>query len=272
MLQNPLDHAMVTKEQWETFSATDHDTWSLLFKRQMKLLENRAAPEVLAGLNELNINALKIPKFSEINAILKQKTGFTLIPVTGFIPEDLFFTLLANRKFPSTCFIRTRAQLDYLQEPDIFHDLFGHIPLLAHPVFADFMQAFGECGLNALQHNALKLAATLYWFTVEFGLINTNKGLRIYGAGITSSKTESIYSLESSTPARVKFHLSRLLKTNYHIDDLQRTYFVIESYEQLFDTVHHINWKEIQNHCALFPNIDQGMMLNAHEHFQAEAL
>lgn len=268
MLKNISHHPMVTKEPWENFSQHDHDTWRILFERQMQLLQNRAAPDVLSGLNELHINAEKIPKFSEIDAILAKKTGFSLVPVTGLIPDDLFFSLLANRQFPCTGFIRTRAQLDYLQEPDIFHDLFGHIPLLALPIFADFMQAFGECGLNAIQHDMLLFAAKLYWFTVEFGLIKTTSGLRIYGAGITSSKAESIYCLESLIPTRISFHLLRLLKTEYHIDDLQRTYFVIDHYEQLFQAIQHIRWDKLHEWLTLFPNIEQGIILNKAELFQ----
>jgi phenylalanine-4-hydroxylase len=188
-----LNHPMVTQEQWDHFTKTDHHIWKTLFERQSELLKGRAAPEIIQGLEKLEICNDQIPKFSEVNAILQKETGFSIIPVKGFIPEDLFFSFLAERKFPSTGFIRKMHQLDYLEEPDIFHDVFGHVPLLVNPIFADFMELFGQKGLEAMEAGMLELAARLYWFTVEFGLIHSKEGLRIYGAGILSSKGESVY-------------------------------------------------------------------------------
>jgi len=166
--------------------------------------------------------------------------------VKGFIPEDLFFKFLSERKFPTTCFIRRPDQLDYLEEPDIFHDVFGHVPLLINPIFADFMQEFGKKGLEAIDAGMLKFASALYWFTVEFGLIKSNNGLNIYGAGIISSGGESIYCLDSELPARVKFDALRTMKTEYHIDSFQKIYFVIESFQQLFETVRNLDWEAIR--------------------------
>lgn len=263
-----FNHPMVIHEQWENFTETDHHTWRTLFARQTQLLKNRAADEVITGIEKLIMDPDHIPKFSELNASLQKETGFSILPVTGLIPEDLFFQCLAERYFPSTCFIRKPEQLDYLEEPDIFHDIFGHIPLLANPIFADFMETFGKKGLEAMKLNMLPFAARLYWFTVEFGLIQTSHGLRIYGAGITSSQGESFYSLDSNTPIRIKFNLPRLMKTQYHTDTFQKTYFVIDSFQQLFDAIKQLNWHDVQNTCLFFPDIAQGIMINPEENVE----
>lgn len=260
-----LNHPMVTTEQWENFTETDHKTWNLLFERQSKLLTNRVSDEINQGIKKLAICNAQIPKFSELNSILGNETGFSVIPVKGLIPEDLFFRFLSERKFPSTCFIRKPDQLDYLEEPDIFHDVFGHVPLLVNPIFADFMQEFGVKGLEVIEHGMLQFAATLYWFTVEFGLIKNDNGLRIYGAGITSSKGESIYALNSKKPARIKFNARRIMKTKYHVDSFQKTYFAIESFDQLFDTLRKLDWNEVRDTCLLFPEIEEGIIINNEE-------
>ena len=165
---------------------------------------------------------------------LESLTGGRVVAVPGLVPDDVFFEHLANRRFPAGNFIRKPDQLDYIQEPDVFHDVFGHVPMLTDPVFADYMVAYGEGGLRSLRHASLKNLAALYWYTVEFGLIQTEQGLRIYGAGIVSSPAESIFSLEDPSPNRIAFDLERLMRTDYRIDDFQQTYFVIDSYEQLF--------------------------------------
>jgi phenylalanine-4-hydroxylase len=257
-----FDHPMVTVEKWEEFTDEDHNTWKTLFERQSIILQNRAVPEIIDGMKKLDICHDKIPKFSELNEILQKETNSSVVAVKGFIPEDLFFRFLAERKFPSTCFIRKPHQLDYLEEPDIFHDVFGHVPLLVNPIFADFMQEFGKKGLEAIECGMLKFAATLYWFTVEFGLISTSEGLRIYGAGITSSKGESIYSLDSDIPVRVKFNSRRVMKTQYHVDSFQKTYFAIENFEELFTTLRNLNWEEVRDMCEKFPEIEQGIIIN----------
>lgn len=188
----------------------------------------------------------QIPKFSELNNILEKETNFSIIPVKGFIPADLFFRCLSQRKFPSTCFIRQPNQLDYLEEPDIFHDVFGHVPLLVNPVFADFMQEFGKKGLESIEYGLLEFAEALYWFTVEFGLIATKEGLRIYGSGIISSSEESIYSLESNTPKREEFDILTIMKTRYDTSSLQKTYFVINNFDELFIALRSLNWNHIR--------------------------
>lgn len=245
MLSALLNHPMVTQEQWGMFTETDHKIWATLFERQSTLLEKFAAPEVFEGLQKLEICSTRIPKFSELNAILSKETNFSIVPVKGFIPEDLFFGFLAERKFPSTCFIRSLEQLDYIEEPDIFHDVFGHVPLLVNPIFADFMQEFGIKGLQAIEAGMLDFAATLYWFTVEFGLIKSAEGVRIYGAGILSSPNESIYSVQSPLPERLKFTPDTAMRTTYRTDSLQKTYFVIENFQQLFDMLKQLDWNTI---------------------------
>lgn len=258
-------HSMITSENWDQFTEEDHKTWQILFKRQSEILIGRALDDVINGIHKLNICNDKIPKFTELNKILKKETGFSIVPVSGLIPDDLFFQLLSERKFPSTCFIRKPHQLDYLEEPDIFHDTFGHIPLLVNPIYADFMEKFGLKSLEAMNLGMTKYAATLYWFTVEFGLIKNQDKLEIYGAGIISSKSESIYCLESDIPLRVKFDLHRLLKTKYHTDSFQKTYFVIEDFKQLFDSVDNLDWKEILELKIKLEEIEQGVYLNKEE-------
>jgi phenylalanine-4-hydroxylase len=156
------------------------------------------------------------------------------VAVPGLIPEEHFFAHLAQKRFPVTVWIRKREELDYLVEPDIFHDFFGHVPLLTNPIFAQFMQAYGRAGPKATAAGALKMLSRLYWYMVEFGLLQTSRGLRVYGAGILSSKGETVYSVESPKPHRIRFQLERVMRTDYLIDDFQRTYFVIDSFEQLF--------------------------------------
>jgi phenylalanine-4-hydroxylase len=220
---------------WDEYTADEHAIWDLLYERQVALLEGRAAPEFLAGLDLLSLSQSGIPNLDSINPALKALTGWEIIMVPHLVPDDVFFTHLANRRFPAGRFIRSREQLDYLQEPDVFHDIFGHVPMLANPVFADYMQAYGQGGLRALNLGTLHNLARLYWYTVEFGLIETPDGLRIYGAGIVSSAGESRYSLEDAEPQRIRFNMERIMRTKYEIDIFQKSYFVIDSYEQLFD-------------------------------------
>ena len=216
------------------FTDEEHDVWRTLYKRQMDVLPKRAIGQFMDSIKALGINQNRIPDFAEVNEILMERTGWQVVPVPGLIPEEPFFELLANRRFPSGNFIRSRQQLDYIQEPDVFHDLFGHVPILVDPVFADYMEDFGHGGLKAAKLGLLDKIARLYWYTVEFGLIQEPEGLRIYGAGILSSPTESVFSLESPSPHRIKFDVKRVLQTHFQIDDFQDNYFVIDSFKQLF--------------------------------------
>jgi phenylalanine-4-hydroxylase len=216
------------------YTAEEDGTWNILFERMSEIVKDRACDEQLDGLKALGISANGVPKFADINARLKDLTGWEVVAVPGLIPNLPFFKLLSERKFPAGNFIRTREQLDYIEEPDVFHDVFGHVPLLANPVFADYLQAYGEGGMRAHEFDTVTQLSRLYWFTVEFGLIDTPKGLRIYGAGIISSPGETVFSLESPSPNRLKFDLERVMQTAYRVDDFQQTYFVIDSFEDLF--------------------------------------
>ncbi len=220
---------------WDEYTPEEHAIWDLLYARQSELLEGRAADEFLSGLKRLELSRSGIPNLERLNPALKALTGWEIVMVPHLVPDDVFFTHLANRRFPAGRFIRNRSQIDYLQEPDVFHDIFGHVPMLAHPVFADYMQAYGQGGLRALKHGTLDNLARLYWYTVEFGLINSPDGLRIYGAGILSSAGETRYSLENDEPLRIGFDLERIMRTQYEIDIFQKIYFVIDDYKQLFD-------------------------------------
>jgi phenylalanine-4-hydroxylase len=230
----PARDDYVIDQAWSTYTADEHAVWDFLYRRQLDILADRADQALIDGHLALNLNRGGIPNFAVINEELKRRTGFEVVAVPGLVPDEVFFNHLANRRFPAGQFIRGRHQLDYLQEPDIFHDVFGHVPLLTNSVFADYMEAYGKGGLRAMKFGRLKNLAALYWYTVEFGLIETPKGLRIYGAGISSSKDESIFALEDPSPNRLRFGLERVMRTEYRIDDFQQTYFVIRSYDELF--------------------------------------
>jgi phenylalanine-4-hydroxylase len=222
------------EQDWRGYSEEQHAIWRLLFDRQQTLLRGRACDEFLDGMRRLGVAARGIPDFARLNEVLGAATGWRIVAVPGLVPDAVFFGHLAARRFPSTCFIRRRDQLDYLQEPDVFHDICGHVPLLLDPVFADYMQAYGEGGLKAERLGHLENLARLYWYTVEFGLIATPSGLRIYGSGILSSAGEAVYCLEDPRPRRLAFDLRRIMRTRYHIDRFQQTYFVIDDFAQLF--------------------------------------
>lgn len=227
-----LDFFTVQQRQW---TAENHDVWKTLYKRQSEVLRGRAISLFMDSLSTLGIRQDRIPDFNEVNEILMKRVGWQVVAVEGLIPIVPFFELLANRRFPIGNFIRTAQQLDYIQEPDVFHDLFGHVPILADQVFADYMEAYGKGGLKAEKLGGIDNLSRLYWHTVEFGLIEEPQGLRIYGAGILSSPTESVFSLDDPSPNRIKFDLKRIMRTNSFIDDFQDDYFVIDSFKQLFD-------------------------------------
>ncbi len=220
-------------QEWERFAVSDHAMWNTLFERQAKLLDGRAAIEFLDGLDVLRMDKPGIPHFGELSERLMKLTGWQVVAVPGLIPDDVFFDHLANRRFVSGNFIRSPDQLDYLEEPDVFHDVFGHVPMLAHPVFADYMQAYGQGGQRAAGLGAIANLARLYWYTVEFGLVRNGADLRIYGAGIVSSYGESIFALDDASPNRIGFDLERVMRTKYRIDDYQQNYFVIDSFDDL---------------------------------------
>jgi len=220
-------------QDWEAFSADEHAMWDRLFARQCDMLPGRAAAAFLRGVDVLKLTQPGIPDYRELNARLVAATGWQVVAVPGLVPDDVFFDHLANRRFPAGNFIRRPDQIDYLKEPDVFHDVFGHVPMLADPVFADYMVAYGKGGLRSLGFGALHKLARLYWYTVEFGLIEEAGALRIYGAGIVSSYGESVFALDDPSPNRIGFDLVRMMRTDYRIDDFQQNYFVIPSLEHL---------------------------------------
>jgi phenylalanine-4-hydroxylase len=222
-------------QDWPSYTREEHDRWDRLFRRSQLILRDRACDEFLAATAALELSERGIPDLAKLSDRLERITGWRVVPVAALVPDDVFFNHLANRRFPAGAFIRPESQMDYLQEPDIFHDVFGHVPLLANPVFADFMQAYGAGGQRAIGLGCLKNLARLYWYTVEFGLIRNANGLRIFGAGIMSSVTESVFALESDSPHRVAFDLTRVMRTNYLIDDFQQIYFVIDSFQALLE-------------------------------------
>jgi phenylalanine-4-hydroxylase len=233
---NARRNADFTIEQdWASYSPAEHDRWDRLFRRSVATLQGRACDEFLAMVKALKLSDGGIPDMRSLSDRLQKITGWTVVPVAELVPDDVFFDHLANRRFPAGAFIRPEEEMEYLKEPDIFHDIFGHVPLLANQVYADFLVAYGKGGQRAMQLGRLHNLARLYWYTVEFGLIRSSAGLRIFGAGILSSVSESVFALESASPNRVGFDLMRVMRTKYEIDDFQQTYFVIESFEKLLE-------------------------------------
>lgn len=246
---------------WDRYSAADHAMWNRLFDRQAQMLQGRVVPQFLAGLDILRMDRPGIPDFAALNDRLMAATGWQVVAVPGLVPDRIFFDHLAHRRFPAGRFIRTPEQEDYLQEPDIFHDVFGHVPLLANPVFADYMQAYGRGGLRADGLGAIAKLARLYWYTVEFGLIATDEGLRLYGAGIVSSNAESRFALEDPSPHRLGFDLRRIMRTRYRIDDFQQSYFVIDSFEDLLAQTTQTDFAPLYADLAALPDYDTDSIL-----------
>ena len=216
------------------YSSEDDAVWDDLFARQMDVLPGRAASAFMAGLERLDLGRGGVPEFGRLSEELGSLTGWSVVPVPMLIPDHVFFWHLANRRFPAGNFIRTRETFDYIQEPDVFHDVFGHVPMLTDPVYADYMQEYGRAGWKAMRYNRLKALGALYWYTVEFGLIEEADGIKAYGAGILSGPTEAVFAVEAESPNRIMLAVDRVMRTDYVISDLQPTYFVIESFEDLY--------------------------------------
>ena len=242
-------------QDWGRFTQSDHDMWDRLFARQSAMLPGRAASAFLNGIEVLKLTKPGIPDYAELNERLMAATGWQVVAVPGLVPDEVFFDHLANRRFVAGNFIRRPDQLDYLQEPDVFHDVFGHVPMLADPVFADYMQAYGRGGLRSLGFGALDKLARLYWYTVEFGLIQEADGLRIYGAGIVSSYGESIFALDDPSPNRIGFDLTRVMRTEYRIDDYQQNYFVIPSLDHLLKVTLETDFAPLYGALETLPDI-----------------
>jgi len=221
-------------QDWANYTEKEHARWRMLYARQAKLLKRFAAQEFIDGTATLDAGD-GIPDLEVASARLSRATGWRLVAVPGLIPEMDFFAHLARRQFPVTNWIRKADEIDYLVEPDIFHDFFGHVPLLFNPVFADYMQLYGEKGAEANERGTAKILVRLYWYMVEFGLIRTDNGLKAYGAGMLSSAAETKFSIEDKSPNRLRFDLKRVMRTSYKIDDFQETYFVLDSFDELFE-------------------------------------
>jgi phenylalanine-4-hydroxylase len=251
---------------WARYTAEDHGVWKTLFERQSRLLPGRACNSFVKGMAELPIGPDEIPDFRRLSDRLMERTGWQVVAVPGLVPDEVFFEHLAHRRFPAGQFIRKPHQLDYLEEPDVFHDVFGHVPLLMHPVIADYIQAYGEGGLRARKLGTLERLARVYWYTIEFGLVMQADGLRIYGAGIASSATETVFALEDASPNRIRFELERVLRTRYRIDDFQETYFVIEGIEDLLELAR-IDFAPIYERVRALPELDPGDVLPSDQVF-----
>lgn len=236
----PLKRPGHVGEDWLEPKQTEYDSeddaiWNDLFARQMEVLPGRAATAFMEGTEKLDLGRGGVPDFGQLSEELGKLTGWSVVPVPMLIPDHVFFWHLANRRFPAGNFIRTRETFDYIQEPDVFHDVFGHVPMLTDPVYADYMQEYGKAGWRAMRHNRLKALGALYWYTVEFGLIEETPGdIRAYGAGILSGPTEVVYAVEAASPNRIMLNVDRVMRTDYVISDLQPTYFVIDSFEDLY--------------------------------------
>ena len=220
-------------QDWGRYSAAEHAVWKTLFERQSRLLPGRACASFVQGMRELPMRHDQIPRFDELSEALMKRTGWQVVAVPGLVPDEVFFEHLAHRRFPAGQFIRRPDELDYLQEPDVFHDVFGHVPMLMHPVLAEFIQAYGQGGLRAQKLGMLEQLARVYWYTVEFGLVLEQGAPRIYGAGIASSASESVFAVEGDSPNRIGFELERVMRTRYRIDDFQESYFVLDNLDQL---------------------------------------
>jgi phenylalanine-4-hydroxylase len=242
-------------QDWERFTLQEHATWDTLFERQAKLLPDRASQAFLRGLDQLKLSDGGIPNFEELSDRLEKLTGWRVVAVPGLVPDDVFFDHMANRRFVAGNFIRRPDQLDYLQEPDVFHDVFGHVPMLADPVFADYAAAYGRGGLRALEHDAIKYLSRLYWYTVEFGLIREGADLKLYGSGIVSSYGESVFALDDPSPNRIAFDLRRVMRTEYRIDDYQQNYFVIPSFDELLRVTVETDFAPLYDQLKRLPDI-----------------
>ncbi len=237
MLYEDFDKNTILHQEYDKYTAQDFKVWQILFDRQINLLPPLASMAYLDGIKLLQFNRNEIPNFNKVNQILHQTTGWQVLVVPGLISQKTFFELLAEQKFPSSTWLRKMEELDYLEEPDMFHDVFGHLPLLTNQDFCDFLRAYSNIALKYIDNPlAVKLLGRLYWFTVEFGLIEKQEGIKIYGAGILSSSGESVFCL-GDKPARYEFDVEKIMLTDYYIDHFQDKYFVIKSYKQLFDSL-----------------------------------
>jgi phenylalanine-4-hydroxylase len=248
-------------QRWHEYTPAEHAMWDRLYARQAAQLPNRASSLFLGSLAALGFDEPGIPDFERLSERLQKLCGWRVVAVPGLVPNDVFFTHLANRRFVAGRFIRNPEQIDYLEEPDVFHDVFGHVPLLAHPAYADYMQAYGQGGLRSMHFDSLNMLSRLYWYTIEFGLIREQAGLRLFGAGIVSSHGESRYALDDPRPPRIAFDLRRVLRTDYRIDAFQSNYFVIDSFDALLHATVDTDFAPLYAELARLPAIEPGQVL-----------
>jgi phenylalanine-4-hydroxylase len=249
---------------WEEYRPDEHRRWDRLFARSCEVLKGRACAAFLDAVAPLELSPSGIPDMGALSDRLERLTGWRVVPVAGLVPDEVFFEHLANRRFPAGAFIRSEAEMDYLEEPDIFHDIFGHVPLLANPAYAAFMEAYGKGGRRAITRGQLHNLARLYWYTIEFGLIRQGGDLRIFGAGIMSSTAEAVFALDDLSPNRIAFDLSRVMRTKYIIDDFQQTYFVIDSFESLLDQCYH-DFTALYDELRALPDIEAHALIEGDE-------
>lgn len=247
-------------QDWDSYSDANHDLWWRLYARQMELVPDYADAAYLTALDFFDFDR-RIPRFDATNAVLRDRTGWQIVGVPGLLPNEIFFDHLAARRFPVTVWMREPEEFDYIVEPDLFHDFFGHVPLLAHPAFADFMELYGRRGREAVALDGMTMLARLYWYTVEFGLMRTTSGPRAFGAGILSSPGETRYAIDDPHPNRVDFDLPRCLRTDYKIDEFQKTYFVLDSYEQLFEALENADLALVYDAWRHRPGLDPSRVL-----------
>ena len=243
-------------QHWERFTPAEHAVWDLLFARQTAALKGRAVSDFFRGLDVLHLSRPGIPEFDELNERLYARTGWTVVSVPGLVPDDVFFDHLSKRRFPAGNFIRAASSLDYIEQPDVFHDVYGHVPMLAQPAVADFMQAMGAAGLAALEAGALHRLARLYWYSVEFGLALEDGESRIYGAGLLSSFGESRFALDDPKPRRSPFDLKQVLRTRYRSDAFQQAYFVIPSFAALLRLLEEADLEALYPALEALPDLD----------------
>lgn len=225
------------RQEYDLYTAEHHQVWELMYKEQIEILTSRATKTYLQGIETVQFEDHKIPRFTVINEALKTLTGWQVYAVPGIIDNKPFFELLAKKQFPATTWMRSLAQLKYIEEPDMFHDVFGHVPLLSEPYFAGFLNGLSQIALEFIESpTAVELMARIYWYTIEFGLIKEDQTIKIYGAGILSSPGESIYSL-GTEPEHFAFDLDKILGTPYIKDKFQTQYFIAESYQQLYNSL-----------------------------------
>lgn len=242
-------------QQWERFTAEEHRVWDLLFARQQERLAGRVVRAFAEGLELLRLSRPGIPELGELNDRLHERTGWEVVAVPGLLPDAIFFAHLAARRFPAGNFIRRADQIDYIEEPDVFHDVFGHVPMLANSAVADFMQKLGEAGLAALSSGNMHRLSRLYWYTVEFGLAREGGALKIYGAGLASSFEEAGYALESALPRRKSFDLRTVLRTRYRSDALQQGYFVVDNFDDLLADIDVTDFDALYEEAAGQPDL-----------------